>query len=98
MPTVENEKLKWNPYTDPDAKKFSVYFSEGGLVKTYGDTKRFVVTLPATELRVRDFIPNAKGTVCFVITAVDAVGNESKFSNEACGWFGLPSPAGVEVK
>ena len=89
-PTVVNSVLTFDDYTDPDKIGFWVYYANDGQIRTYGDGFKFDAG-PTNDERVliKDYLPAIKGSMCFQLTAYDAVSNESEYSNEACGWFGI---------
>jgi hypothetical protein len=67
-------KLAWNQSTSPGVTQNRVYF--GTQSGVYGTP----ITIPATEFyEVKDLPP---GETFFVVTALDANGNESGYSNE----------------
>ena len=99
LPTPKASKLQWDNYTDPDATGFYLYWvREKPEPRVYTDAQKVDLGLDADEtITVIDFLSSAQGRLCFRLTAYDAVGNESDFSNEACGFFGVGVPGNLRV-
>jgi len=99
LPTPKASKLQWDDYTDPDATGFYLYWvREKPEPRVYADTQKVDLGLDTDEtITVIDFLSSAQGRLCFRLTAYDAAGNESDFSNEACGFFGVAPPGNLRV-
>ena len=97
-PTPVDQTLTWDDYTDPDGIGFFLYWApEAESPRQYIDTRKVDLGRPFPEqIIVKDVMP-AKASLCFKLTAYDAAGNESDWSGEACGWFGLTRPSGLVV-
>lgn len=97
-PTPVDGSLAWDTYTDPDGTGFFLYWApEAENPRQYIDTRKVDLGRPFPEqIVVKDVMP-AKASLCFKLTAYDAAGNESDWSNEDCGWFGLTAPGGLVV-
>lgn len=100
VPTQRDNKLEWTPSTSIDVVGNWLYWDrESNNPRVYDDSKRVnlgsVSLTPSSkkEVVVIDAKPDAESSLCFRVTAYDGVGNESGFSNEACGFFGLISPS-----
>jgi hypothetical protein len=84
----QSVELSWTDSPDPTVVAYKVYFDTqggpftGGIV--YGDISD--VTIPGFEVGV---------TYYFAVSALDAVGDESKLSNVVC--YTIPSPGAVVV-
>jgi len=104
LPTPLAQRLAWDEVTDPDVAGFMLYYDqEASTPRTYIDARRVDLgaILPvagAHEIVIISIKPDASSRLCFVVTAYDTSGNESAFSNEACGFFGLPEPENVRVQ
>jgi len=104
LPTPLAQRLAWDEVVDPDVTGFMLYYDqEVTSPRTYIDTRRVDLGLippvaGAHEIVVISVKPDASSRLCFVVTAYDLSGNESAFSNEACGFFGLPEPENVRVQ
>ena len=95
-PTPVDTQIVWDNYTDPDGTGFFLYWSPGPAPGTYIDTQKVDIGLRDPELlTIKTEIPTAKGTMCFRLTAYDAAGNESGYSNEDCGFLGLTAPTNL---
>ena len=91
-------EVSWDNYTDPDGIGMLLYWKKPSTA-LYTDTDREDIGMKIPEVQnIRDANPGAKATLCFVLTVYDAAGNESAYSNEACGWTGIPSPQNNKVK
>ena len=98
-PTPVDQTLTWNDYTDPDGIGFFMYWAleSETLPRQYTDTRKVDLSRPDPEtIIVKDVMP-AKGSLCFKLTAYDAASNESDWSNEDCGFFGLTGASGLLV-
>ncbi len=97
-PTPVDRTLTWDDYTDPDGIGFFLYWApESENPRQYIDTRKVDMGRPDPEkIVVKDVMP-AKASLCFKLTAYDAVGNESDWSNEDCGYFGFTAPSGLVV-
>ncbi len=98
LPTDPHRKLKWDPYTDAKGTGFFLYYAgEADSPREYTDQKKIDVGKPSSEEVVLIDLnpPPPNGDLCFKLTAYDAQGRESDFSNEACGFFGLTVPTGL---
>ena len=98
-PTPVDRTLTWDDYTDPKGTGFFFYWApEAENPRQYIDTRKVDLGRPNPEtIVVKDFLPDAKASLCIKLTAYDAAGNESDWSNEDCGWFGLTGPSGLVV-
>lgn len=101
VPTPPNRKVVWEkPNPEADLAGFWLYVAPQSQAepRTYDDNNRFQIMDPtAREAIVIDLYQQATGGLCFKITAYDISGNESGFSNEACGWFGMAAPVNLGV-
>jgi len=104
LPTPLAQRLAWDDAADPDIAGFMLYYDqEANTPRTYIDARRVDLglippVLGAHEIVVISVKPDASARLCFKVTAYDLAGNESAFSNEACGFFGLPEPGNVRVQ
>jgi hypothetical protein len=98
-PTPKASKLIWDNYTDPDATGFFLYWVKQSepAPRVYSNLRRIDVLRPEPEqVVIIQVKPDALGGLCFKLTAYDAAGNESGFSNEACGYVGgIDDPVGL---
>ena len=99
LPTPKASKLQWDDYTDADATGFYLYWvREKPEPRVYTDAQKVNLGLDVDEtITIIDFLSSAQGRLCFRLTAYDASGNESDFSNEACGFFGVGVPRNLRV-
>jgi len=99
-PTPPNRKLSWDAYTDPSGAGFFLYWArEAESPRKYDNTRRIDLKKPAgNEIVVIDAKADATASLCFRMTAYDAAGHESVFSNEVCGWFGLPTVQNLKAE
>lgn len=101
-PTPRESALTWDTYTDPDGTGYWVYWAMERETppRVYDNTRRVQIPrgAPPEQIQVLTTLPTAKGSMCFRLTAHDAVGNESGFSNEACGWFGINGPQNLSPR
>ena len=91
-PTPVDQTLAWDTYTDPDGIGFFLYWApEAENPRQYIDTRKIDLGRPDPEqVIVKDVLPAAKGSLCFKLTAYDAAGKESAWSEpDVCGFFGL---------
>ena len=97
LPTVENSQVIWTQAVanDPRIAGSYVYFYTPGMDVV--DTQRLDAGL-TLSLAVKTALPTVSGSLCFKITNYNGTGQESPFTPEACGWFGLPGPANVKVQ
>jgi len=94
-PTPTAKQLFWDDYTDPDGIGFNLYWAmqKEPSPRAYDDTRRIDIGRPDPEqVIILSIKPNAKSSMCFQLTAYDAAGNESDFSNEVCGFMGIEKP------
>lgn len=100
MPSSRNSRTVWSHDGDVDLAGFYVYTApESENPRIYSDARRF--RLPNSAVRealVLDIQPGTTKRWCFRVTAFDVAGNESDFSNEACGFFGFISPNALVVE
>lgn len=99
-PSPAVSSLSWNAYTDTNAVGFYVYWRADVPGSAYSNLNRLQITnTTAITEAIASVVPATHpSSVCFVLTAYDAAGNESAYSNEACGFMGFTNPAGVAVK
>ena len=99
-PTPVDGSIAWDTYTDPDGIGFFLYWApEAESPRQYIDTRKVDLGRPQPEtVIVKDVLPAAKGSLCFKLTAYDVAGKESSFSNEDCGFFGLPTAVNLRVE
>jgi len=98
MPTPVNRVVAWE-YTDAagsPAEGFYLYYAAETPTRTYDDTRRVKVADPAQRSAVVLDLTPATGRLCFQLTAYQGA-IESSYSNEACGFFGIPSPLNVHA-
>ena len=101
VPTVKLTKLVWDAYTDTTKVGYWLYWAMQSepTPRVYDNTRRVDAGNPVVEsLVVATVLPTAKGSMCFKATARDAAGNESDFSNEACGFFGFTAPGNLKAQ
>lgn len=101
-PTPRQSTLTWDAYTDPDGAGYWLYWAleRETAPRSYTDTRRVRISRGASpeQIQVLTALPTQRGSLCFKLTAYDAVGNESAFSNEACGWFGINGPLNLSPR
>lgn len=100
MPAEKNRELIWEHPGEPDLAGFYVYAApESENPRQYTDARRFQIpNAAARDAIVLDLQPAIAKRWCFKVTAYDAAGSESDFSNEDCGFFGFTPPFGAAVK
>jgi len=100
-PTPKNSQLLWDDYTDPDGVGYFLYWAKESepLPRLYDNTRRTDIGANASETIITASLTavNVKGKMCFKLTAYDLAKNESDFSNEACGFFGVTGPKGLKA-
>lgn len=99
-PTPLNRLILWD-YSGPAVTGFRLYWApqSEAAPRVYSDARR--VDLADGGLRsiaVLDVKPDATSGLCFRLTAVNAVGHESAYSDEVCGFFGIPGVTNVRVQ
>jgi hypothetical protein len=97
-PTPVNRVVSWE-YTDAasaPAEGFYLYYAAETPTRTYDDTRRVTLATPAQRSAVVLDLTPATDRVCFKLTAYRGA-IESAYSNEACGFFGIPSPLDVHT-
>src|SRR5574337_191831 len=99
-PTPVVSTLSWDTYTDSNAVGFYVYWRQNNASSAYNNTNRVQLTgITTVQDAISAVVPvTHPSSVCFVLTAYDSAGNESAFSNEACGFIGMDAPAGLAGK
>ncbi len=97
-PTTPDRVLSWDPSAAPDLAGYRIYWApETESPRVYSDARRAELADPtAVQVLIVD-ITTINSSTCFKITAFDLTGNESGFSNEACGWFGMSGPINLLV-
>lgn len=100
-PTPKVATLEWDSYQDTNGKGFYIYWKDKGeATSAYNNVNRAKIT---DVTRISAMIQDIVGLVhpssmCFVLTAYDTADNESAFSNEVCGFTGMPSPSNARGK
>ena len=101
VPTTPNRIITWeHAGTEPDLAGFYLYVAPQTEVppRAYDDTARYQIADPlARQAILIDLDPASTGGLCFKITAYNTAGNESDWSNEACGFFGLSGPFNLGI-
>ena len=100
-PTPVDGSIAWDTYTDPDGIGFFLYWApEAESPRQYIDTRKVDLGRPDPEkIIVKDVMPAAKGRLCFKLTAYDAAGNESDWSEpDVCGFFGLSAVDNLRIE
>lgn len=95
-PTPVITSLSWDAYTDPNGKGFWVYWKDkGNAAASYNDANKTQITdVTKVSVLISAIVAATHpSSMCFVLTAFDSAGNESAFSNEACGFTGFPAPS-----
>ena len=103
-PTTSHRRLVWeNPVAlEPDLAGFWVYYAKKSEPepRVYDNLRRVQLPTsalsPASEVLIIDIKPDITSGLCFKLTAYDTSNNESSFSNEACGWFGMSGPINLK--
>jgi hypothetical protein len=97
-PTPTVTGLAWDAYTDANGKGFWIYWKDkGNGALAYNDVNRTQITdVTKVSVLISAIVAATHpASMCFVLTAYDAAGNESGFSNEVCGFIGMPSVGNV---
>lgn len=95
-PTYVNRTLAWD-HDGVDIAGFRVYFARQ-TTPGYSDANRVEIPDPTVRTIAVLDITAQVGALCFVVTAYDSSGNESAYSNEACGFFGVLAPSNTRVQ
>ena len=97
-PTPTVTTLEWNVYTDVNGKSFFVYWKDqSNITATYNNINRIQIkSITTISTLINVVLPVVRpSSACFVLTAADGAGNESGYSNEACGFVGLSMVLGL---
>lgn len=97
-PTTVMQGLAWDAYTDTSAAGFYVYWKDqGNATSAYNNTNRTQITdITKVSILLNAIVAATHpSSLCFVLTAYDSANNESGYSNEVCGFAGMPNPANV---
>jgi len=87
---VLNLRATWTANTEPDLAGYNLYRTDGTRLKI----NPALILIPAVLYNFSVTVPdNSTGTMTFVLTAVDAMGNESLDSNTASRLYDLVPPA-----
>jgi hypothetical protein len=102
-PTPPQDTLTWDdPDNTPGAVAgYYMYYAleQEPAPREYGDTRREDLGMPTNlSASVKSALPQAKGMMCFRLTAYDHLKNESPFSNETCGFQGMGNPKNLSAK
>jgi len=99
-PTPTNSTLSWDYTSASDTAGFYIYAApQAESPRVYDDTRRFQIADPAARTAiVLDVAGPTSGGWCFQMTAYDMAGQESSFSEEACGFFGFSPPGNLTVQ
>jgi hypothetical protein len=101
-PAFKNTKILWDDYSDPEGVGYFLYWAKANepSPRLYDDTRRVDIGPNASETIITATLSeiSVKGRMCFKLTAYDVLKDESDFSNEACGFFGVPSPKKLQVE
>ncbi|HWO56523.1 MAG TPA: hypothetical protein VNN55_03040 [bacterium] len=99
-PTPRQTMFAWDAPADSTAVTgyWLYYAPEAESPRVYSNARRVEIPDPAVrQIAVVDFSATL-GRLCARVTARNAAGQESDFSNEACGFFGIPAPSGLRVQ
>ena len=87
--------VEWDANVEPDLTFYRVYQTTNSGMYVFGSGNEYAqCTKDVTQLIFNESIPHSDGTHFWVVTAVDAAGNESGPSNEVTAAFdhGAPAP------
>lgn len=99
-PTPNAKTIFWT-HSGNDVAGFYLYWADESEPppRIYDDIRK--VNVPDStkrEIILLAVMPDVSKKTCFKLTAYDASGNESSFTDEVCGFFGLETPLGFGVK
>lgn len=98
-PTDTADGFLWDaPADDSMVVSYWLYYApEPENPRAYSNARRVQVADPSVrQIAVVDFSASL-GNLCGKLTAANAQGQESGFTNEACGFFGVPAPRNNRV-
>lgn len=98
-PTPVVSTVSWDAYTNTNGVGFYLYWRDkSNATSTYSNTNRFQITSITTISELISSVVPAihPSSLCMVLTAYDGAGDESGYSNEVCGFVGMPSPTNAK--
>ena len=99
-PTPSARSFLWDAPADASqvAGYWLYYAPESESPRVYSNARRVQVADPTVrQIAVVDFSVSL-GNLCGQFTAYNAQGQESAFSSEACGFFGIPAPGNTRTQ
>ena len=99
-PTTTNRMFLWDAPADMSqvVGYYFYYAPEAENPRVYSNVRRLQIADPTVrQLAVVDF-STSLGNLCGKVTAYNAQAQESVYSNEVCGFFGIPAPGNARIQ
>lgn len=100
QPTPTNRMFLWDAPADMSqvVGYYFYYAPEAENPRAYSNVRRVQIADPLVrQLAVVDFSAGL-GNLCGKVTAYNVQNQESDYSNEVCGFFGIPAPRNVQIQ